>query len=109
MPSKWRRLNSHGSKTDKGANILIPTSTRSDRRRAERELRALIRARLEEQIPHERKTFMRRETIDLMTRIQQETMFRTMEIAMEAVRETSGIGEKRADAVYSRIYEKLNG
>ena len=52
---------------------------------------------------------MRKETIDLMTRIQQETMFRTMEIAMEAVRETSGIGEKRADAVYSRIFEKLNG
>lgn len=87
--------------------MSIPETTRADRRRAERELEASIKARLEEQMPKTKKVYSRKETIELMTRIQKETMLRTMGVAMEAVYETKGIGVKRADDVYNSIYKKL--
>lgn len=89
--------------------MSIPETTRADRRRAERELEASIRARLEEQMPAGKKMYSRKETIAFMTRIQKETMLKTMAVAMEAVYETKGIGVKRADDVYNAIYRKLQG
>lgn len=89
--------------------MAIPETTRADRRRAERELLTTIKTRLETQLPPSKKTYMRKETIGLLATIQKETMLRTMEIAMEAVHETKGIGEKRADDVYTKIFQKLQG
>lgn len=89
--------------------MSIPETTRADRRRAERELLASIKQRLEEQMPSAKKMYSRKETIDLLASIQKETMLKTMEVAMTAVSETKGIGTKRADDVYNRIYELLQG
>lgn len=80
---------------------------RAGRRRAERELEQTIRDRFRTQLNNQKNTYTKKEVIEMLTLTQKQTMLRTMEIALEAVSETKGIGDKRYEEIYERIAVKL--
>lgn len=87
--------------------ITGKTMDRAGRRRIERELEQHIRDQLRKQFEDKKNVYTKKEMIDMLTAIQKQTMLQTMEIALDAVSETKGIGEKRFAEIYERIAVKL--